>query len=150
MNIKKLLPLIGIVILLFILVFFVDFNKIFAIFSKINPLYTFICFFALAPLILLANIEWQILLRRQKIHVSFWYSIKNFFIGYFYGFITPGALGAYTRSLYLQQESSAPLPKCVSNIIIFNTIDYLALLVLGAIGAVFLSSYFPFLFYTII
>jgi uncharacterized protein (TIRG00374 family) len=150
MNIKKLLPLIGIVILVLILVFFVDFNQIFTIFSKINPLYTFICFFALIPLILLANIEWQILLKKQKIHVSFFYSIKNFFIGYFYGFITPGALGAYTRSLYLHEKSKAPLPKCVSNIIIFNTIDYLALLLLGAIGAVFLSSYFPHLFYTIV
>ena len=150
MNIKKLLPLIGIIFLVLILVFFVDFNKIFAIFLKINPLYTFVCFFALVPLVILANIEWQILLRKQKIHVSFWYSIKNFFIGYFYGFITPGAVGAYTRSLYLQEKSKAPLPKCISNIIIFNTIDYLALLLLGAIGAVFLSSYFPYLFYTII
>jgi uncharacterized protein (TIRG00374 family) len=150
MNIKKLLPLIGIIILVFILVFFVDFNQIFTIFSKINPLYTFICFFALVPLILLANVEWQILLRKQKIHVSFWYSIKNFFIGYFYGFITPGALGAYTKSLYLQEESKAPLPKCVSNIIIFNTIDYLALLLLGAIGAIYLSRDFPYLFYPII
>lgn len=149
MNIKKWIPIVGIIILI-ILLSTLDFEEIINIFSKINPLHSFLCFFASAPLILLSTIEWQLLLRKQKIHVSFGYSIKNFFIGYFYGFITPGAFGAYTRSLYLSHESKAPLPKCVSNIIIFNTIDYLALLLLGLVGAIFLSSIVPYLFYSII
>jgi len=149
MNFKKILPVIGIVILVVIL-FTLDFGKIFDIFSKLNPLYLFLSFFILVPLLILANIEWQLLLRRQKIHVSFWYSIKNFFIGYFYGFITPGAFGAYTRSIYLSKESGAPLPKCVSNIIIFNTLEFLAMLFVGAIGAIYLSHLYPYLFYTII
>jgi len=149
MNFKKILPVIGIVILVVIL-FTLDFGKIFDIFSKLNPLYLFLSFFILVPLLILANIEWQLLLRRQKIHVSFWYSIKNFFIGYFYGFITPGAFGAYTRSIYLSKESGAPLPKCVSNIIILNTLEFLAMLFVGAIGAIYLSHLYPYLFYTII
>lgn len=149
MNYKKILPLIGIIILIAILTT-LDFGKIFDIFSKLNPLYLFLSFFILLPLLLLANIEWQLLLRRQKIRVSFWYSIKNFFIGYFYGFITPGGFGAYTRSIYLSKESGSPLPKCFSNIIIFNTIEFVAMLFVGAIGAIYLSHLFPYLFYTII
>ena len=98
MQLKKILPITGIIILIFILTT-LDFEEIFTIFSGINPWHSFICFFAIVPLILIANIEWQILLRKQKIHVSFWYSIKNFFIGYFYGFITPGGIGAYTRGI---------------------------------------------------
>jgi uncharacterized protein YacL len=82
--------------------------------------------------------------------VSFWYSIKNFFIGYFYGFITPGGFGAFTRALYLSDESGAPLPKCVSNVIIFNTVEFISMLLVGAIGAIYLSSIFPYLFYTIV
>lgn len=144
MKIKKILPIIGIIILIYIL-FTLDFKEIISIFSDINPLYSFLCFFAVVPLIFLANIEWQILLKKQKINVSFFYSIKNFFIGYFYGFITPGAIGAYTRAIYLSNESKTPVSKCVSNIIILNTLDYIALLLLGAIGAVFLSSVYPYL-----
>ena len=65
MNIKKLLPIVGIIILI-ILLSTLDFEEIINIFSKINPLYSFLCFFASAPLILLSTIEWQLLLRKQK------------------------------------------------------------------------------------
>jgi len=149
MDLKKLLPIIGIIILLYIIAT-LDLNKIYVVFSKINPLYSFLCFFAILPVIIMTNIQWQILLKKQRINVSFLYSLKNIFIGYFYGFISPGGIGAYTRSLYLEHESKAPLGKCLSNIIIFNTIDYLSLLLLGAIGAILLSSIYPNLFTVII
>ncbi len=149
MNIKKILPVIGLIILAVIL-YNLNFSEIIELFSTLNPFYAFLSFFAIVPLLLLVNIEWQILLKKQNINVSFHYSIKNFFIGYFYGFITPGAFGAYIRSLYLHDESNAPLPKCFSNIIIFNTVEFLAMLFTGAIGAIALSSQFPYLFYLIL
>ncbi|KYK20906.1 hypothetical protein AYK24_03475 [Thermoplasmatales archaeon SG8-52-4] len=149
MKIKNLLPILGIIILIIILST-LDLQKIVDIFLKINVIYSILSFFVIIPLILLANIGWQLLLKKQKINVSFWYSVKNFFIGYFYGFITPGAFGAYIRSIYLSKESGAQIPKCVSNIIIFNTIDYLGLLIIGAIGAIYLSSIFSYLFLIII
>ena len=149
MNYKKLLPIIGIIILFFI-IYNLDLNKIYKVFSSIDLLYSFFCFFAVVPIVLLTNIQWQILLKKQKINVSFFYSIKNIFIGYFYGFISPGGLGAYTRALYLEHESKSPLPKCLSNIIIFNTTNYISTLFLGVIGAIILSSIFPYLFVFII
>jgi len=149
MNYKKLLPIIGIIILIYIIAT-LDLGKIYSVFSNINPLYSFLSFFAILPVVLLTNIQWQILLKKQKINVSFLYSLKNIFIGYFYGFISPGGIGAYTRALYLESESKSPLGKCLSNIIIFNTIDYLSLLLLGAIGAILLSSIYPYLFLVII
>jgi len=149
MNIKKLLPITGIIILIYIFIN-LDFNEIIQIFSKINPIYAFLSFFTIIPLLLLVNVEWQFLLKKQKINVSFWYSIKNFFIGYFYGFITPGGFGAYTRSLYLSEESGAPLPKCISNILIYNAIEFVSILFFGAIGALVLSSIYPYLFITIV
>jgi len=149
MNYKKLFPIIGIVILVYIFST-LDLQKIYSVFSNINPFYSFISFFAIVPLLFIVNIEWQILLKKQKINVSYYYSLKNIFIGYFYGFITPGGFGAYTRALYLENESKAPLGKCFSNIIIYNTIDYISLLILGAIAAIFLSSIYPYMFYLII
>ncbi len=149
MRIKKLLPFVGIIIFVFILTT-LDFEKIIDIFSKINLFYAFLSFFVLVPLLLIVNVEWQLLLKHQKINVSFWYSIKNFFIGYFYGFITPGGFGAYTRALYLSDKSGSPLPKCFSNIVIYNTVELLAMLSVGLIGAIFLSSVYPYLFLIII
>ena len=145
MNYKKVLPVIGLVLLFFILST-LDFQKISVIFLNINPLYPFLAFFAIVPLIFLVNIEWQILLKKQKIHVRFFYSLKNIFIGYFYGFVSPGGLGGYTRVLYLKDKSKAPLLKCFSNIVIFNTIEYFSLLLLGVIGALLLISRFPAVF----
>ena len=149
MNLKKLLPLIGIAIFIFILIN-LDHNKILETFSRVDSFYAFVCFFIFIPLLLLVNVEWQLLLHRQKIYVSFWYSIKNFFIGYFYGFTIPGGFGAYLRSLYLAEESGSPLPKCISNQIIFNTIEFTSVLVFGAVGALIFSSFYPNLFFIII
>ena len=149
MNIKTILPIIGIIILIYI-ISTLDIQTIAELFTNLNPVYTVICFFAVFPIILMTNIQWQILLKKQKINVTFLYSLKNIFIGYFYGFITPGGLGAYTRAFYLKYESKAPLPKCFSNIITFNTIDFITLLLLGLIGGILLSGQFPRLFLPIL
>jgi len=149
MKFKKLLPIVGIIILVLI-ISTLDLEKIINIFSKINPVYSILSFFVIIPLLVSTTIEWQLLLKKQRINISYWYSIKNFLIGYFYGFITPGAIGAYTKSIYLSKESRVPLPKCISNIIIFNTIDFLGMLIVGAIGAIYLSSIYPNLFYVIL
>jgi len=90
------------------------------------------------------------ILKRQCIHVSFIYSLKTLLIGYFYGFITPGGFGAYLSALYLKNESKAPLPKCISNIITFNTIDYITIFILGSIGGLFLLGHNPYLFILIL
>lgn len=149
MDIKKILSIIGIVILVY-LITSLGLKKIIGVFSEINPFFSFVSLFAIVPILLFTNVQWQILLKKQKINVSFGYSFKNILIGYFYGFITPGGFGAYIRALYLKHESKEPLPKCLSNIITFNTIDYITLLLLGSIGGLLVSSKFPYLFLAII
>jgi hypothetical protein len=149
MDWKKLLPVIGIVILVYILLRF-DIGKILSVFSTLDPLAAALCFLGIPLILLLFNIQWQMVLKRQCIHVSFLYSLKNLLIGYFYGFITPGGFGAYLSALYLKNESKAPLLKCVSNIITYNTIDYLTIFILGAIGGLFFLGQYPYLFILII
>ena len=99
--------------------------------------------FSIAPIILISNYQWQILLKKQKINVTYLYSLKNIFIGYFYGFISPGGYGAYARVFYLKKESQASLQKCFSNVILFNTIDYISLLILGIFGSIILLNRSP-------
>lgn len=145
MDWKKLLPIAGIILLIYVLWRF-DVGKILAVFNTINPFYAALCFLSIIPFLLVVNLEWQILLKKQNIHVRFWYSFKNYFIGYFYGFITPGGLGNYLRALYLREESNTPLPKCISNILTLNTIDLIALFIISSIGGVFLLGQHPYLF----
>lgn len=149
MRLKNLLPLIGIIIFVVIL-FTLDLNEIFRIFASINPLHVFLSFFLVIPLLLLINVEWQLLLKRQKIYVSYWYCIKNSFIGFFFASVIPGGFGGYTRALYLSDESGTPLLKCFSNLVLLNTIEYVAMLVLGFIAAIFLISVYPYLFVIIL
>ncbi|MEM0466317.1 MAG: lysylphosphatidylglycerol synthase transmembrane domain-containing protein [Candidatus Thermoplasmatota archaeon] len=148
-SVKKLLPIIGFCILLYLLST-IDIHVMGSMFMRASFIYTSLACFSIIPILLLSNIQWQMLLRQQKIPIRFWASLKNIFLGYFYGFITPGGLGAYIRSLHLSAESQQPLPKCVANIITFNTIDYITLLFFGAIGAVLLSNDFPYLFIPIL
>ncbi len=149
MKIQRLIPIIGLIILI-VVIYSLDLKKILTIFSSINPFFLILSFLVFIPLLLLVTVEWQLLLKKQKINVSFGYSIKNFFIGYFYGFITIGGFGGYIRAYYLSEKSGAPLPKCFSNIVIFNTIELLAMFVPGFIGAIILSSVYPYLFLLII
>lgn len=148
MNIKKLLPIVGIIILIY-LISTIDISSVISIFLNIPIVFAFLCLFAIVPILISTAIQWQMVLKKQKISVSFIYSIKNILIGYFYGFITPGGFGAYIRSIYLKDESKQPLPKCLSNIITFNTLDFLSLLTLGMIGSFLLISTIPYLFWII-
>jgi len=144
MDWKKLLPIVGIILLVYVLWRF-NVEKILAVFSTIDPFYAVLCFLSMPLWLVIINIEWQLILKQQHIHVSFTYSLKNCFIGYFYGFITPGGFGNYLRALYLKKESNAPLPKCISNIITFNTIDLITLFIFGSIGGLFLLGQYPYL-----
>ncbi len=144
MDWKKLLPIAGILILIYILWKF-HIEKILAVFSSINPLYVILCFLSFPVFLVVLNIEWQLILKEQNIHVSFFYSLKNQFIGYFYGFITPGGFGNYLRAMYIREECNAPLPKCISNIITFNTVDLITLFILSSVGGLFLLGQYPYL-----
>lgn len=145
MFIKKFLPIIGIIILIYIFIT-IDIVKIIDVFLQINIWFALLSLFAIYPILLLVNYEWQLILKKHKIRVSYIYSLKNILIGYFYGFITPGGLGGYTRAIYLKDESGEPIQKCFVNLLILSTIDYLTLLSLGSLGGFLISSIFPNIF----
>ena len=149
MDWKKLLPAVGIILLVYILWRF-HVEKILTVFTTVNPFYAILCFLTFPVSILLVNIQWQMILKRQKIRVSFAYSLKNLLIGTFYGFITPGGFGNYLRALYLKLETNTPVPKCISNIITFDTIDYITVFILGAVGGILLLGQYPYFFILIL
>lgn len=142
MKFRKLFIIIGLILFIFILST-INLSKILEIFRAIHPFYLFLCFFSCFPVILLSNYQWQVLLKHHNIHIDFTTSLKNIFIGYFYGFITPGGIGGYTRIVYMHDETEIPYVKCFSNIILFNTIDFISLLWIGLIGGMILTIHFP-------
>jgi len=142
MYLKKIIPIIGFIILIYILIN-VDINKILIDLSKINIFYLLLSIFAIFPVILLSNYEWQLLLKKQKVKISYIKSLKNIFIGYFYGFISPGGYGAYARIFYLINDTKASIQKCFSNVILLNTLDYISLLIIGIFGVLILLNRSP-------
>jgi len=142
MNIKKLLPIIGIVIFVYILSTF-NLSKIADVILRINLFYGLLSLFAIIPILIILNFEWQLILKKHRIHVSYLYSLKNILIGFFYGFITPGGLGGYGRVFYLKDESGESFHKCLANLFILSTLDYITLLSLGVAGGFLLSSRVP-------
>ena len=146
MDIRRVLPIIGIIVFIYIFTT-LDISAVIKVFSFLPIVHSILCFFLIIPIILITNYEWQILLKKQKILVSFFSSLKNILLGYFYGFITPGGIGAYTRVFYLHMESRVSIQKCLSNIILFNTLDYITLLLIALIGGIIVILHFPYLYY---
>jgi uncharacterized protein (TIRG00374 family) len=142
MKIRKIIICAGIILFVYILST-MDLWVISTIFTSIGLLYIILCSFASLPIVLLSNYQWQILLKHHRIRCDYKTSLKNILIGYFYGFITPGGIGGYTRVVYLHDATGVPLNKCMSNIVLFNTIDYLSLLLIGLMGGFTLAIRFP-------
>jgi uncharacterized membrane protein YbhN (UPF0104 family) len=111
---KKIVPILGIFILIFLIVD-IGAEKIIATFLKISPIYVVVAAALTFPRLLIRNTQWQLLLKKQKIQVSFVKSLKIFLIGYFYGSITPGYLGQMIRIPYMKNATKEPLGKLFVN-----------------------------------
>ena len=82
MKLKKILPIIGIIILIYIL-FTIDKEVIISDFSSIQPIYLILSFLAVFPILIITNYEWQLILKKHKIRISYIDSFKNILIGSF-------------------------------------------------------------------
>jgi len=139
-----LLPLAGVVLLGFI-VASLDWAVLSEVLSSL-PFWMIgvVCVLWLVPVCWTA-FEWWIILRRHGMHVGVGSCIRLVLLGYFFGFVTPGGVGAYARVLYLQRESGEPLEKCLANVVLLNTVDFVSLLVLSVGGALLVVDRFSYL-----
>ena len=86
------------------------------------------------------------LLKKQKIRVSFLKSLKIFLIGYFYGSVTPGYLGQTIRIPYMKIATKEPLGKLFVNSFIETAVHGLSLYIMMLIGAFLVASQYPEIF----
>jgi uncharacterized protein (TIRG00374 family) len=132
---KKFLPLIGIIILIF-LVYRLGVEEIKNAFLRINPIYILIAISLTLPRILIRNYAWQMIQKEQKIKLSFWQSLKIFLIGYFYGSFTPGYFGQFMRAPYMKEKTGEPYGKLFVNVfmeILLHTLSLWGMIVVGAL-----------------
>ena len=143
---KRLLPLIGIIIFVY-LIYRLDIEDIIDAISQISPFYIVLSLVLTIPVVIFRNYAWQLILKEQKIEVSFLTSLKILLIGYFYGTITPGYLGQVMRVPYLKERTGDPYGKIFINVFIETAIRTLSLYVMMVVGALLIIGLFPELFH---
>ncbi len=136
---KKILPFIGIIIFIIIL-YFVGIENVYSTFFKMSPLLLAIILGLSIPVMLLNNYIWQLILRKQKIKISFFKSLKIQLIGRFYSIVTPARLGIYAKILYLKEEVNEPTGKLFVNLLIQMAIDGVAYYLFLVVAAIMYAS----------
>ena len=143
---KKFLPLIGIVILIYI-IYSLNFEDIKNAFLSINPIYLLLGLTLRIPWILVRTYSWRLILKEHKIHLGFFRSVKIFLIGFFYCSITPGYIGHLMRAPYVKEETGEPYGKLFVNVLIDSTLRSIASFIMIIVGAFLVISLFPELFW---
>jgi len=119
---KKILPFIGVILLIVYILLKEDINEIKNAFLAIHPIYIILALTLTIPRVLVRNTAWQMMLKEQKIYIGYWKSLKIFLIGYFYGSFTPGYLGQLMRIPYLKEKTREPYGKLFVNSTIETTV----------------------------
>ncbi len=143
--IRNLLPLIGVVLLAYI-IRKIGVIKIFNSLLEANYFLAIIAVLLLVPMILLQTAKWDFILRKQGIRLSFSYLTKVQIISSFYESITPARVGSFIKIAYLQ-EKLKNFGKSASSVVIDRALDFLSVAFLAFIGSLLLVADKSNLFY---
>jgi hypothetical protein len=146
MDYKKLLPIIGIILFVYIIIN-VGVDKIVNAFTII-PFYFFI--YGTIPYFLrliFTSYKWMYIAKKQKMDFSFSYLMKINMISNFYRNVTPGGFGGYIRIFYLRKKSKESLEKCLVNMLLDIVTGSTSGFLLASIGAIFFLEALPGVFF---
>jgi glycosyltransferase 2 family protein len=135
MKIKKLLPIIGIVILIYI-IYKANPQKIINEVLNVNLSFFSIAIGLTFLSLITQTLKWSVIATYQKINLGFWEAFKINLVGFFYGFITPAKIGNIVRADYLKKYTGGDLSPGITNFILDKIFDLLSL-----IGIVVLFSF---------
>jgi len=139
---KKFLPIIGVIILIYI-IYNLDIEEIKTAFLSIKPIFIILALSLTLPRLLIRNYAWQLIQKEHKIKLSYFQSLKIFLIGYFYGSITPGYIGHLMRIPYMKEKTKEPYGKLFINSTIDSIVHTFSLYGMVIIGAFLLIEKFP-------
>ncbi len=141
-KLKLLLPFIGLGILAYV-VYSLDPQKIITAFLSIDSLYIFYALLLTIPLLVIRIVEWQIILKEQKITLGYLDCLKIYLIGIFYGSFTPGYAGQLMRIPYLKEKTKEPFGKLFINTIIDTFVHSFSIYGMMVIGAFLVVGTIP-------
>ncbi len=133
MDLKKLLPLLGITIFLY-LIFLIGPDKIIAAVLSANPALLFVALLFVIPITMLQAFKWFLLVKQQGLKISFFEILKIYFIGLFYGAVTPGKIGSFIRISYLSKKTAKPISFCASSVFLDRIADILSIFLISLFG----------------
>ena len=139
-KLRKIVPLIGIVVFAYIL-YDIGLDKIVASLLSTDPFYFSLSLSLVVPHIILQVSKWKYILSSQDIHVGFLSLTKMYLIGIFYSTITPGKVGSLIRIAYLKEKTGKDLGECGSSVIVDRVLDLLSMFILAMLGVVMFVGY---------
>lgn len=143
MKIRKILPIIGISILVY-LIYKIGINNIKESLLNVKLFYIILAIiYSFSISIIVLTYKWDLILRKQGIKLNFFYLIKLYLIGLFYGNITPAKVGSLIRASYLKKKIDKPFIECASSIVLERLMDLFALFILSLIGCFLIIQQFP-------
>ncbi|MCK9596939.1 flippase-like domain-containing protein [Candidatus Pacearchaeota archaeon] len=138
-TVCKFLPILGIGLFIYLIIK-LDITKIFQEIKNLNLFLLPIILIIVVLFYLIQTSKWFVIARKQKIDLSFSEAFRINWISDFYGFVTPGKLGAIIRVNYLKNKG-ADIGKGVSNFVIDKFLDLASLFILAfGVGAIIFSK----------
>ena len=137
MKIKKILPFFGLIIFVY-LIYRIGIYDLIRTLKGANITYLLIGILTTPIFILPLAFKWYMILKKQNFDLSFLYVLKVYYIGAFYGFITPGRVGSLMRALYLKKKTKKGLVECSSGIIVERILDLFVIFLFAFLGALIL------------
>ena len=149
MKISRVIPIFGIIILIYI-IYDIGLNEIINSFLSIPPIVILFASFFTLPRILFASLKWWYICKKQKIDVSFVYIIKILLVCIFYGIITPAAIGSFISIYYIKIKSRISCEKSITNSLLDSASEFISMVLLALIGSALIIENYPGVFYTIL
>ncbi|MBN2458158.1 flippase-like domain-containing protein [Candidatus Woesearchaeota archaeon] len=140
-KIKKLTPVIGILLFVYIL-YQIDLRKMLVILKSTNILLAVLATVVSLSIIFIMNLRWYTLIRSLGINFSYLESLKSLVKGITLGVVTPGKLGELYRTKYLMEKTDRSAGFTLSTVIVDRMLDAFTLLFLGSVCSLILINLF--------
>ena len=154
--IKKLISQYGIkffgIGLFVIIAYRIDFPQFFVVLKEIDLVLFFSALFLLIPYLFFKLLRWCSILKIQQIEYSPYSIVRIYLSSLFWGVITPGRVGDFTKVIYLKRDFDVPIGKGVSGVFTDRLLDLFFLLFISILGGFLLvpNKHFTYMLYVVL
>ena len=142
---KKIITFSGIILFIYI-IYNIGIEKVVSAIFVLKPEYLLIFPLIEIPHALLYCYLWYIIIKKDKLDIDYFSIFKISLISSYYALITSEGGGHLLRIEYLKKKSGKTLQKFTTNMIVTESIQIISLIIIAAIGVIFLIQYFTNIF----